>query len=95
MKPEQMSEALEGAATKLGVAVKYETLGASGVQSGGGLCKVRGQWWVIVDKKATAADRVSILTEALAGFPTDELKLPEKVREALAARRAARTTPPA
>jgi hypothetical protein len=90
MKAEQMTEALEAAASRLGVRIRYEPLGTSGVAGGGGLCKVRGEWWVIVDKKATPADRVSVLADALSGFDTDDIELPPKLREMVQARRAAR-----
>ena len=54
----------------------------------GGLCRVKGEWWVIVDKKLSAQERGAVLVEALAGFDTDALDLPPKVRDALRARRA-------
>jgi hypothetical protein len=83
MKPEQVLEALEDAASKLGVEVRYEALAASGVSGGGGLCKVKGQWWVLIDKKATSAERVALLADALGSFDTSALELPAKAREAL------------
>ena len=43
MKPEQILEALEGAAKQLGVRVRYEALVASGATGAGGLCKVQGR----------------------------------------------------
>ena len=45
MKPEQMTEALEQAATQLGVQVRYDTM-TGDAAGGGGLCKVKGAWWV-------------------------------------------------
>jgi hypothetical protein len=90
VKPEQMTEALEAAAKQLGVAVKYETLAPGTVSGSGGLCKVKGEWWVIIDKKATASERASVLVDALSAFDTDAVFLPPKVREAVVARRALR-----
>jgi hypothetical protein len=87
MKPEQITEALETAATQLGVRVRYEPL-TTGVLASGGLCKVKGQWCVIIDKKSSASERASILAEALANFDTDTVFLPPKVREAVQLRRA-------
>jgi hypothetical protein len=88
MKPEQLTEILETAATQLGVKVRYETMAVSGPTGGGGLCKIKGDWCVIIDKKTAASERVSILTDALAGMDTDGIFLPPKVREMLAQRRA-------
>jgi hypothetical protein len=95
MKPEHMTEALEAAAKQLGVGVRYDALAVGGVSGSGGLCKVKGAWWVIIDKKASPSERASVLAEALASFDTDAVFLPPKVREAVQSRRAAKSAPPA
>jgi hypothetical protein len=87
MKPEQMAEALETAATHLGIKVRYDALTTGAATGSGGLCKVKGQWWVIMDKKASPSERASILADALANFDTDTVFLPPKVREAVQLRR--------
>lgn len=89
MKPEQITEALEQAAAQLGVEVRYETM-TGDASGGGGLCKVRGQWRVIMDRKTAPADRAATLIDALAGFDTDAIFLPPKLRDALAAKRGER-----
>jgi hypothetical protein len=91
MKAEQLTEILETAATQLGVKVQYEALSASGPTGGGGLCKVKGEWRVIMDKKTAPSERASILADALATMDTAALTLPPKVQELLAQRRAARS----
>jgi hypothetical protein len=88
MKPEQITEALEQAAAHLGVRVRYETM-TGDTAGGGGLCKLKGQWCVIIDRKTPASDRAAVLVEALAGFNTDDVYLPPQIRDALAAKRAA------
>lgn len=93
MKAEQMTEALEAAAAQLGVKVRYEPLAPGGVSGQGGLCKVKGEWWVIIDKKATASERATVLTEALASFDTDAVFLPPKAREAVQARKGPKPAP--
>jgi hypothetical protein len=90
MKSEQLTEALEAAAKQLAIDVRYEALAPGSVSGSGGLCKVKGAWWVIIDKKATASERATVLIEALAQFDTDNVFLPPKAREAVQARRAAR-----
>lgn len=88
MKPEQITEALEQAAAQVGVRVRYETM--TGDSAGaGGLCKIRGEWTVIMDRKAPASDRAAMLVEALAEFDVDAIYLPPEIRQALARRRAA------
>ncbi|HEY0254690.1 MAG TPA: hypothetical protein VGC41_24355 [Kofleriaceae bacterium] len=86
MKPEVMLELLEGVAEQLGVKVTYEPLQMAGVTSSmrGGLCKVKGQYRVIVDKRATDEERVATLAGSLGRFDTSAMKLPAPVRQALA-----------
>ena len=88
MKPEQLAEALETAASQLGVKVRYETLAAAGPTGGGGLCKVKGEWFIIIDRKTGVSERVSIMGEALATMDTEPIFLPPKVRDMLAQKRA-------
>jgi hypothetical protein len=92
MKPEQITETLEQAAAQLGVQVRYETMTGE-VAGSGGLCKVKGQWWVIIDRKVPPAERAATLTEALSQLDTDGIFLPPEVRDALTAARAARPAP--
>ena len=51
---------------------------------------MRGEWWLIVDKKATPSERVAILVDTLAGFETAALDLPDKIEEMLSLRRVAK-----
>jgi hypothetical protein len=84
MKPEVLLELLEGAADQLGIKVSYEALQTSGIGSWhGGLCRVKGAYRIIVDKRATSEERVAALATAVATFDTTELELPAKVREVL------------
>jgi len=87
MKPEQITETLEQAAAHLGIRVRYETM-TGDTSGGGGLCKVKGTWCVIIDRKTPPADRAALLIEALAGFDTDAVFLPPQLRDAIAAKRA-------
>lgn len=93
MKPEQMTQSLESVASQLGVRVRYETMTGESMGAGG-LCKIRGDWAIIIDRRATPSDRVAILVDALAGFDTAELTMPKDIAEALAGRRARVVPPP-
>jgi hypothetical protein len=87
MKPEALLELLESAAEQLKVRVSYEPLQTSVVH--GGLCRVKGEYRIIVDKRATSEERVSTLATALARvihqtqIDPATLDLVPKVREAL------------
>jgi hypothetical protein len=93
MKAEQLTEILEGAAQQLGIKVHYENMAAAGPTGGGGLCKVKGEWRVIIDKKTAPSERASILADALATMDTEAIFLPPKVRELLTQRKAALPKP--
>ena len=63
MKPDVTLSKLEDAAAQLGVKVSYEVLGAA--VGHGGLCRVKGEFRVIIDKRATTDERVTTLAAAL------------------------------
>jgi hypothetical protein len=90
VKPDQLIPVLEELATQVGVTVRYEALGQSGVGGSGGLCKVRGAWWLLVDKKTTPSERVAILIDALTGFDTAGAGASDKIEEMITLRRAAK-----
>src|SRR5262244_1474489 len=93
MKPEVVLELLEATAEQLKVRVSYEPLQTSVVH--GGLCRVKGEYRIIVDKRASAEERVTTLATALAqvmkqirpsgtGAANDlAIELSPKVREVL------------
>jgi len=85
MKPEVLLELLEAAADQLGIKVSYEPLQGSGLGSlgNGGLCRVKGEYRIIIDKRASSEECVTTLATALATFETSELALPQKVRDLL------------
>ncbi|MEZ4359448.1 MAG: hypothetical protein R3B48_04650 [Kofleriaceae bacterium] len=81
MKPEAMLELLEGVAEQLMIKVSYEPLQAS--VGHGGLCRVKGQYRIIIDKRAVADERMTTLAGALATFDTEALQMPKSVRSLL------------
>ena len=90
-----MLEALEDAATRLAVRVSYEALAT--MVGHGGLCRVRGEYRVIIDKRATIEERVATLGLSLARVDTAAVKLAPAVRELIDyySDRATRPTAPA
>ncbi len=78
MKPEHTLKELETVAEKKQIRVSYENIG--GELGAGGLCKVKGAWRVIVDKRASDGDKVTVLSTALARFPLDDVYMSEEVR---------------
>jgi hypothetical protein len=79
IKMEPLLEELEAVAEKLGVKVSYESLQET--VGGGGLCRVKGQARIIIDRRATAGERVGTVARALATFDLDGIFLSPRVRE--------------
>jgi hypothetical protein len=82
MGPQQTLEELERVAEQLQVKVCYEPM-AGLVQGVGGLCKVRGEYRVIIDRRLRPSERVSILADALRRFDTSGITLADPVRRML------------
>src|SRR5689334_2359179 len=76
--PQILAE-LEEACKHIGIRLTYEAIG--GELGSGGLCKVKGKWRAIFDKRTTPAERVTLLVPLLARFPVEEMPLSEPVRE--------------
>ena len=79
MKIEETLRELEGVAEKKNIKVTYENIG--GELGSGGLCKVKGEHRVIVDKRATDGEKVTVLAQALARFPLDDVSISEETRD--------------
>ena len=67
MTQQAMLEELEAAAARLSVKVSYEALAAS--VGSGGLCRVHGEYRVIIDKRAQVGERLAALAQALGQLP--------------------------
>jgi hypothetical protein len=80
---------LEGVAQKKSIRVSYEPIG--GELGAGGLCKVKGEHRIIVDKRATDGEKVTVLATALAKFALEDVFMSEETR-ALIARHAPKPT---
>jgi len=76
-------EELESVCEKLHIKVVHAELTGEGMSSGG-LCKVMGEWRVILDKRTAAGERVSVLARALGGFDLEGVYVSPKARDLIA-----------
>ncbi len=74
-----MLQELERVAEELSVKVTYETLTAT--VGHGGLCRVKDEYRVIIDKRASAQERAMTLAQSLAALDTDGVRMHARVRE--------------
>ncbi len=81
MKRERMLEELEQVAEVLKIKVVYERLTPEA--SPGGLCKVGGEYRVLIDRHVPLLERLSVLLSAVARFPTEEIFLSPELRMAV------------
>ena len=81
MKLEPVLEELEGAAEKISVRVRYETIAAA--VGTGGLCKIRGEYRVIIDKRASTMERVATLARSLSRLDTSGVFLSPLARQTI------------
>jgi hypothetical protein len=86
LEPAKLLSALEGVATRLGVPVRYEPMGrhtSSQVRPSGGLVRLKGKRFILIDEALGPSDRAAILAKALGTFDLDKLYLPPFVRAAI------------
>ena len=79
--PVPLLSMLESTASDLDVSVSYESISAA--VGSGGLCKVRGRYRIIVDRRAVPAERVAVLASSLARLDLSGLELSPEVAGAI------------
>lgn len=72
-------ERLEEVAQKLGVTVTYE----SGVEGSGGLCRLKDETYIIINKNLQLSDKIDLVAECLMSFNLDEFYIIPEVRDFL------------
>jgi hypothetical protein len=87
LQPQELAQALEALAARLGIPVRYELMDRATVpgRHGGGLCRLRGQPLILVDEALGARERVAVLAQALGTFDLDGIYLPPLVRATIRA----------
>ncbi len=69
---------LEDIAEKKAIRITYESIG--GELGAGGLCKLKGQWRCIVDKRATDGEKTTVIATSLARFSLEDVFMSEDTR---------------
>ncbi|MBN2282544.1 MAG: hypothetical protein JXO48_01500 [Deltaproteobacteria bacterium] len=76
---------LEALAEQLDIQVRYDRLTGDEPLPGGGLCRVKGAYVIIIDRKATTGEKIMILAEALRHFDLETVYVRPALRELLEA----------
>lgn len=82
MNAQQQLQELERVANALAVKICYEPMSGL-VQGTGGLCRLRGEYRIIIDKRLRAPERVNILVDALRRFDLGALELAAGIKRVL------------
>ena len=74
---------LEGLAHTLGIQVRYEKIVEDELSSTGGLCRVKGEWVIIVNSKAAINEKIHTLLKSLKNFDLNSIYVRPALRELL------------
>jgi hypothetical protein len=61
-------ESLEETAAQQGIRIHYDRLEAAGLKLQGGICKVRGEYHLFIDRRKPLAEKLDLLTGYLAAI---------------------------
>jgi hypothetical protein len=74
---------LEELAHSLGIEIRYEPLKREGGFSPGGLCRIRGEYALILNSAATTEDKIQTMASALKRFDLSRVYVRPGLREFL------------
>jgi hypothetical protein len=83
LKQEGLLSQLEELTESLGVKIRYEKIIKEGSYFSGGLCKIKGEDFVIINSKAAVEDKIEILSDALRSFDLSQVFIKPAIREFL------------
>jgi hypothetical protein len=78
---------LEALARQLGITLRYESVNGEDSSSTGGLCRIKGDYVLIIHSQAPDREKIRLLTEALRQFPLNDIYLKPALRDHLEDRR--------
>jgi len=74
---------LEELAGRLGLTVRYEPLKGEGFVHAGGFCRINGQDFVFIHKKAVPRERIQVLAAALKRYDLNQIYILPSLRDLL------------
>ena len=83
MDENRMISQLEEAAQGLDIKIRYEPMKREGPFSAGGLCRLKGEWVLIVNSKASRSDKIEVMAKAVNRFDLTGVYLKPGLREFL------------
>jgi hypothetical protein len=80
-KKEILLEQLEELAIKLGIKVREEKISSEESPSSGGLCRIKGDYVLILNFQASVEEKIRVFSEAVKSFPLGDMYIRPAVRE--------------
>jgi hypothetical protein len=74
---------LEELAGKFEIEIRYGNIAVEGSHPAGGLCRVNGQYVLIIHSRLTGKEKIGVITEALQGFDLGAVYVMPFIREFL------------
>lgn len=75
---------LEDLSRSLGIEVRYEMLRREGASAQGGLCRLKGQYLLLIHSKAPTRDKIEALASAVSRFDLSQIFMKPGLRDFLA-----------
>lgn len=83
MNDEVLLNQLEELAERIGITVRYENMNVEDSPGSGGLCRLKGEYVLIVHSRATVREKIRVVTRALRQFDLNGIYLRPVLRELL------------
>jgi hypothetical protein len=80
---EFLLDQLEDLANRLEIKVRYENVNLEESSSVGGLCRLKGEYVLIIHAQAPVKEKIEVLTEVLKRFPLGDIYIRPVIRELL------------
>jgi len=74
---------LEELAEKLGIRIRYEVMKKENLFNTGGLCRLKGEYVLIINSSAMIKEKIQIFAGAVKHFDLDQVYMPPALRKYL------------
>ncbi|MBN2802846.1 MAG: hypothetical protein JXR91_07115 [Deltaproteobacteria bacterium] len=83
--PDIILKLLEQTAQRLEISIRYETIliDKNQSQTSGGLCKIKGKNYIIINSKLLPAEKCLVIRETLRNINMDNIFIPPLIRQLL------------
>ena len=84
MNKENILQQLEEIAERLSIRITYDSLKEGSINTRGGLCKVSGDYRILVDKRLTAKEKIDVIAISISKFDISQFYVPPEIRDIIA-----------